>query len=362
MAYHDNNLTYKELKEKVSIIDVATYLGYKNDIKKGKKQPYFDCPGKEPIYITNPNENSIQGYWTRGGDKGDLISFVKKHLDSFPDNETNPTIKLNKILHRFAKNEYKIPEFQKYNTIYTPQEFDKNRYIQNDNIFQRNKILEQRQISLNTYLKFAKYIHLVYDNNSKYKVVNIAFPYRIPEDNINEIRGYEIRGLNGYKSKATGTDSTRASWIADFSIDSNAKKNIFIFESGFDALSFYQLYNDRIDLNKSVFVSFGGAFSDTQAKNIINAYPNSKFILGFDNDTMGNIFDMKFNALKKKEDFNIQYNDDKYIINNKEYIEPKLAKEDTDPNIAIFKSKNAKDFNEMLQNQIKKSQTKNYGY
>lgn len=43
---------------------------------------------------------------------------------------------------------------------------------------------------------------------------NIGFPYT---DTDNQVKGYEVRGYGGYKSKAAGTDSSSAAWVADFS-------------------------------------------------------------------------------------------------------------------------------------------------
>ncbi len=78
----NNQLSFKELKDRVSIMQVAMDLGYVLDKSKGNSQPSFVLMsgGKEEtdrIYIKNPNNPSIQGYWRRGSySKGDVISFV----------------------------------------------------------------------------------------------------------------------------------------------------------------------------------------------------------------------------------------------------------------------------------------------
>ena len=66
----NNQLSFKELKDRVSIMQVAMDLGYVLDKSKGNSQPSFVLMsgGKEEtdrIYIKNPNNPSIQGYWRR---------------------------------------------------------------------------------------------------------------------------------------------------------------------------------------------------------------------------------------------------------------------------------------------------------
>ena len=68
-------LSFKELKDRVSIIQVATELGYRLDKSKGNRQPSFVLMGNgkdevDRIYIKNPNYSSIQGYWRRRGECG----------------------------------------------------------------------------------------------------------------------------------------------------------------------------------------------------------------------------------------------------------------------------------------------------
>lgn len=107
-------------------------------------------------------------------------------------------------------------------------------------------------------MMFSQHIQLIKDKNAKNNFVNLGFPYRLPGDK--KCVGYEIRGIGGFKSKASGTDSTNGMWIADFTQSKQEAKNIFIAESAFDAIAFYQIHRNRLPLMSSVFVSFGGSF------------------------------------------------------------------------------------------------------
>ena len=74
-------------------------------------------------------------------------------------------------------------------------------------------------------------------------------------------------------------------------------KHVFIFESAYDAMSFYQLrmkqesgldYQGRRELKSAVFVSTGGNPSYGQIHGLITHAPNATFHLAFDNDMAGN--------------------------------------------------------------------------
>ncbi len=289
-------MTYQELKSIVSIADVASYLGYQFDRSKGLSQPSFVLKsGNEEIdriYIKNPHNNNIQGYWRRGDNKGgDVISFVSENISKFSETGYNKLDKINKVLHKFANQSYEFKPSE-YKTIpQKKQSFDKDRWQIINNPFDRDKYLQSRGINSNTGIIFKEHIKIVHDNQSKYNYNNIAFPYSIPGKD--ETVGYEIRGYNGFKSKATGTNSQQGMWLAKFNENPSDIKNIFISESALDALSFFELYQGRIKLDQSVFVSFGGSFSDEQYKGLIKHYPNAKPILLFDNDLNGHMYDIR---------------------------------------------------------------------
>lgn len=296
------NLTFKEIKEKVSIIEVARYLGYEFDRTKGLKQPSYVLSGegeeRDRIYIKNPTEPSMQGYWRRNSiQKGDVIQFVKENLDRFPGvTGYNEIDRLNKVLHSFANHYFTPPmEDKSYMKLFAPKPFEKERWQKETNSYFRDRIFESRGIDQNSSLTFSEQIDLIKDAQSNSKYVNMGFPYTIPGGK--DVVGYEIRGIGGFKSKAAGTDSTNGMWLADFSHSPQEVKNLFIAESAFDAISFYQINRNAIELRSSVFVSFGGSFSDTQYRSLIQHYDMAKSNLLFDNDLYGNLYDIRAYAI-----------------------------------------------------------------
>lgn len=299
------NLTYKELKAKVSVIDVATYLGYQLDKSKGLSQPSYvlSSNGQEidRIYIKNPRDSSIQGYWRRGTTKGgDVINFVKENLSSFNVQGRNEIDNTNIVLHNFANTVFTPPEDAKYFSKYFhPKPFDINRWHRVENTYFRDRIFETRGIDRDSSRTFGDHIHLVQDKEAKANYTNIGFPYTIPGQK--DCVGYEIRGVKGFKSKATGTNSTEGMWIADFTHAPQEVRNIYLAESAFDAISYYQINRSKIDLSSSVFVSFGGSFSDKQFKGLTDYYGSAKPILLFDNDLYGKMYDIRaFMLLQNK--------------------------------------------------------------
>jgi DNA primase len=67
-----------------------------------------------------------------------------------------------------------------------------------------------------------------------------------------------------------------------FYIGTLDKEFIFIFESFIDAISFYQLTG-----SDNFIISFG-VFKDAKYSDLLRAYPDKKFIIGYDNDNTGN--------------------------------------------------------------------------
>lgn len=100
-------------------------------------------------------------------------------------------------------------------------------------------LYSQRGLSSETVKDLSPYLVLLRDKqNDKFDGYNVAFPYTDKDD---KVKGYEIRGLGGYKSKAAGTDSSSSAWVADLSGGNReAVTSVFFFESAFDAMAFYQ--------------------------------------------------------------------------------------------------------------------------
>lgn len=300
---NEERLSFQELKARVSVIDVASFLGYQYDRSKGVTQPSFvltDGGGTvlDRIYVKNPNDNSHQGYWRRNGvnNTGDVISFVKENIEKFGVSGRNELDMVNKVLHKFAGKDFETPASSEYKQhSKTSQTFNPERWEQIYSPQVRDKIFSARNISTYTTIAFSKFIHIVQDKEQGGKYSNVGFPYSIPGED--KIVGYELRGVNNFKSKAAGTNSSEGMWLASFADSPEKVKNIYITESAFDALAFYQLHKERIDLKSSAFVSFGGSFSDKQMIGLSQQFPTARPVLLFDKDLNGHMYDIRAIAL-----------------------------------------------------------------
>lgn len=317
--------TYQDYKDRVSIMQVALELGYKYDREKGRSQPHFvlhDGNGNEidSIYIKNPGNPSIQGYWRRGAsgreNSGDLIGFVRENLRFFPETASarNEIDAINKVLSRMAGISMDAREalnrFVEANRGWEARPFNIERY-EREMLGERNmdaamRFLAPRKISRETADMFKNSMELVKDKEGRFSFRNIGFPYRRPGEK--EIVGYEIRGFKGFKAKAEGTDSTCGCWMAYIGKKADEIREIHIAESALDIMAFVQLNKASLRLDKCVFVSFGGSFSQEQMKGVRASYPSARPVLHFDNDIFGNIYDCRVAAFMAGMDMRCKVN------------------------------------------------------
>lgn len=303
--------SYSDFKARISIIDVALALGYRFDKTKGHSRPNFVLRGTngdeiDRIIITNPHDSSQQGYWRRntnvGRSSGDLISFVAENINKFAQaSGRNSTDAINKVLSSFCGEgtlDYNAKTYLDINHIHAPRPFSINRYEREpgcENIENLMRIFSPRDIEKSTVEYFSPYLERVADKESKYNFHNLGFPYCIPGST--NIVGYELRGYQGFKGKAEGSNSSSAAWIVDFSKKPEKIENIYIAESGFDIMAFYQYNKAMIATDKSIFVSTGGSFSDGQIIALKSYYTNAEFIDCFDNDLQGHLYGCRMAAL-----------------------------------------------------------------
>ncbi len=375
----DKKLTYDDYKSKISIIQVAMDLGYKYDSSKGRMKPtfnLFDTDGKQidSIVIVNPNDSRNQGYFRHDGSRGDLISFIKENINSFPQTglARNEIDAINRILGGMIGNmpyDY-LNTFTKSNNIGgEKKEFDRERYVIGD--YDQSKMINlihnMRGIDKDIINKFSPFISMIKDLNSSHNYQNIAFPFVKPGSN--EVVNYEIRGFGSFKSNTEGGDRSNAVWLADFAGNSLNVKQVYIGESPYDLMAFYQLNKNKFPMNDAVFASTGGAFSKNQIINLKDEYPNAKFNLCFDGDYAGKMYDIRvlcllndipFKSLLKDDNVHIRLNSEKEIIiplsklSLKEFV--KQSGVDS-RNVQVHKSPdNFKDWNDVIKN---KSESQN---
>ena len=297
-------VNFKELKSRVGIDDIAYALGYRLDRKAGVGK-YIELvlgdgrDRRDTIIVSNHRDKASQVFFRRDGSKGDVVTLIRENLNSFIVSGKNDWHKVAKVMARFAN--LPEPEFREdseyVKSAQVSHVFDESRYevkpVDSDRI---PRIFSQRGIADETVRSLAPYLSLIRDrNNENFDGYNIGFPYTESADS--GIKGYEIRGMAGYKSKAAGTNSSTAAWVADLSGGNNeAVKSVFFCESALDAMAFYQMNRTRLD-NNIALVSLGGTFSDGQITKAMERFPNAKAFDCFDNDIAGRIYGLRLMAL-----------------------------------------------------------------
>lgn len=300
----DYKVNFKDLKAKVGIDDVAYALGYRLDRKAGVGR-YMELvlgDGKEKrdaLVISHPQDKASQRFFRRDGSKGDVVTLIRENLNAFNVSGKDEWQKIAKVLSRFAnmpEPEYREDREYVQSARYHAT-FDSSRYeVKPINPDKIPAIFQQRGLSDETVRTFAPFIRLIRDRkNENFDGYNIGFPYTNGENN--QVRGYEMRGYGGYKSKAAGSDSSSSAWVADLSGGyPNVVKSVFFCESAFDAMAFFQ-WNRKQLTNEIALVSLGGTFSDGQIRQVLNRFPGARPFDCFDNDLPGRIYGLRMMAL-----------------------------------------------------------------
>ncbi len=307
----DYQINFKELKSRVGVDDIAYALGYRLDRKAGVGK-YIELvlgegrDRRDTIIVSNHRDKASQIFFRRDGSKGDVVTLIRENLNSFIVSGKNDWQKVAKVMARFAN--IPEPEFREdreyVNSAKVSHVFDKSRYeVKPVDPERIPRIFSQRGIADETVRSLAPFLSLIRDTkNENFDGYNIGFPYTESTDS--GIKGYEIRGMGGYKSKAAGTNSSSAAWVADLSgSDGSCVRSVFFCESAFDAMAFYQMNRTRLDSDIAL-VSLGGTFSDGQITKAMERFPHAKAFDCFDNDIAGRIYGLRLMALV--EDFPIK--------------------------------------------------------
>lgn len=336
----DYKVNFKELKSRVGVTDVAYALGYRLDRKAGVGR-YIELvlgDGREKrdtLIVSHPNDRASQTFFRRNGSKGDVLTLIRENLDAFLVSGKDEWQKVAKVIARFAN--MPEPEYsddhEYVKSVRAASVFDASRYetrpVNPDKI---PSLFSGRGLSDETVRRFAPFISLIRDKrNGSFDGYNIGFPYT---DTGGQVKGYEIRGYGGYKSKAAGTDSSSAAWVADFSGGNpEAVRSVFFCESAFDAMAFHQMNRSRLHPDVAL-VSLGGTFSDNQIVGTMNHFPNAKAFDCFDNDISGRIYGLRMIGLlegfpmrisKAEDGLQVEAGDKTFTVNPGKPLASQLA-------------------------------------
>lgn len=305
-------IIFSELKEKVGIDDAAYALGYRLDKRAGIGR-YIELVLGDPnnpsdkIIVKNSSVKSQQFFFRRDGSKGDVISFIRENLNSFNVEGSNEWTRVANALAKLSNTP--IPS-QEQNYTSSANEasktFDPCRYDVYSIKDRIPYLLTNRGFNEACIRDFGDNVTLIRDrNNRKFDGLNIGFPYTNPENDA--LAGYEIRGNKGFKAKAAGTDSSNSAWMAEFPKGNPMTiRNVYFFESSFDAMAFYQMNKAKLNITPFALVSVGGAFNPKLVDKIMDRYPAAKAWDCFDNDLAGQIYSATLVKTVDKIDFEIK--------------------------------------------------------
>ena len=300
----DYKVNFKELKSRVGVDDIAYVLGHRLDRKAGVGKYIELVLGdghnrRDTIIVSNPRDKAAQTFFRRDGSKGDVVTLIRENLNSFFVTGKDEWQKIAKVMARFAnmpEPEYKEDrEYVKSASV--SHNFDSSRYeVRPINPERIPRLFSLRGIADETVRSLAEHIALIRDKrNENFDGYNIGFPYTEGSDS--KVVGYEIRGMGGYKTKAAGTNSSSAAWVADISGGkAELIRSVFFCESAFDAMAFYQMNRAQLG-NNIALVSLGGTFSDRQVTSVMERFPNARAFDCFDNDLAGRIYGLRMMAL-----------------------------------------------------------------
>lgn len=312
---------YEDYIDRINIQEVLKDAGYKYDKHNGKRYPTyirFDSEGQRvrgDKYIVSPNGKTccqqplVKGY--------NIISFIKEHPTMFSDYA--PGMDPDRLVNLVCQRLLQRPIEEKQQDIIIPErdhkpfdlsDYDIQRFDTNDRETQKPffPYFKAREINLSTQYAFQSGFFLAKkhsDTGEGYQ--NLAFPMYIPgqSDIVGlEERGWTMKDGTSYKGMAAGSNAGKGMWLySPCDTPTEAAKRVYLFESAYDAMAFYQLHVgkdstltpiEKSAIKKSLFASTGGSPSYAQQEGLIKATPNAEYHIGFDNDLAGQQFASNF--------------------------------------------------------------------
>lgn len=307
-------LTYEDYKARLTIHEVLQEAGYHLNRKDGLRYPSYVRLGGDGRRISG-DKFIVSGHGNccfqpPERKNYNIISFIKAHPHMFADYRVGMSLDrlVNVVCHRLLN----LPLEQRQARILDPvkerKPFDIKQYDLSHEPRQIARFMIPRGISKAVQQRFAPYMFVATkqrDDGKRYG--NIAFPLRLPgNDNIVglEVRGMPNRdGKASFKGMAAGSNSAEGLWMACPARSElppmQQVTGVAWFESAYDAMAFYQLHNRQFTDNPEIganalFVSTGGTPTNGQMRNLLQATPDARHYLCFDNDRAGRQFSEQF--------------------------------------------------------------------
>lgn len=306
-----NELTYDDFLRRLTIQDVLIDAGYRLNRRDGLRYPSYvrtDSDGRrvrgDKFIVTANGQCCFQPPQQK---LYNIISFIKEHPQFFAEYRAGISgdrlvnLVCNRLLNQpIPERETRIIQPRRDIRPFNIDDYDIHKFNPQDRETQKRFyfFFKHRGIDLYTQYAFHKDFCLATrkrPDGSSY--TNLAFPLRLPKEP-EKVVGFEERGrarMDGsgsYKGKAEGSNSSEGLWIGSPAGTAlGDATHIYWFESGYDAMSYYQLYQkENKDLRKAVFVSTGGTPTVEQMRGVISRTRSARQHICFDTDTAGREF------------------------------------------------------------------------
>jgi hypothetical protein len=290
----NNLISYKEFRQRISIIDLALANGYVHDKRKGRRWPVLKNSNiDDTVIIINPNDSSNQGYFNPKDevDKGTIVEFIKNRLSSvFPKPFQSDVKNINEVLYNSLKLE--IPTSKELFPPCPRSQFNTYGLEPLNNL----SWLETRGLSRDTVYAW-EFSNRIF-NQQVGKYINTCFPYY---DHKGAIIACESRN-SGYKMQSPGGDRSKGIWYSNIPM---TLRLVILTESPVDAFSYQQLKGGK----ESLYISFGGGIGKGQIETLkaiiagLKKCPDFVILAGFDNDKQGEKY---YNNIKEHFPFVIR--------------------------------------------------------
>ena len=327
-------LTYDDFKQRLSIQDVLVDAGYTLNRRDGLRYPSYvrlDNEGRrihgDKFIVT---ANGMCCFQPPTQKNYNVIGFIKEHPEMFADYTPgmDKDRLVNLVCNRLLNNpiedrESKIVTSRQSSSSFSLDEYTLHRFEEGNRESQKPfyPYFYPRGLSLSTQSAFRNGFFLAERKTKDGSVYrNLAFPMTIPGRE-NKIVGLEERGRRkqdgtSYKGIARGSNASEGLWMSSpEATQLKDAKRVFIFESAYDAMAFYQILmgkdsqldaEAKTELSHGVFASTGGNPSSRQLEGLIRTAKDATFHIGFDMDEAGRTFAEQFKALAKRENVPIR--------------------------------------------------------
>lgn len=321
-------LTYDDFKNKLSIQDVLIDAGYTLNRRDGLRYPSYvrlDSEGRrirgDKFIVT---ANGLCCFQPPTRKNYNVISFIKEHPEMFSDytagmdKDRLVNLVCNRLLNNpIEEREKKIINPQRDLPPFKIDDYKLHRFDGNDRETQKPfyPYFQPRGINLSTQYAFHHHFVLAECTVGDQTYKNLSFPMTIPGSLDGKIVGLEERGRRkqdgtSYKGMARGSNASEGLWIAS-PMDTKLQdaKRVFIFESAYDAMAFYQMLagkdsnlttQEKKELIGGVYASTGGNPSAKQFEGLLRTAKDATFHMGFDMDDAGMKFADMFRDLAEK--------------------------------------------------------------